>query len=77
MLGYSRNTLPVILLSLLTSLAGSVSVARADTKSRFDLSAEPLDQALRDFAAQAKFNISYEPSVVLGLRTATIKGDFS
>jgi hypothetical protein len=42
-------------------------VHAAEDKSRFDLPAEPLGKALRDFAVQANCNISYEPALVLGL----------
>ena len=53
-------------------------MAHADTgiKARFDLPAEPLGSALRDFAIQAHCNISFEPSVVAGLQAPAIKGDF-
>jgi hypothetical protein len=49
----------MMLLSL--TLCTSPCLARPDNKSRFDLPAEPLGKALRDFAVQAKCNISYEP----------------
>jgi outer membrane receptor protein involved in Fe transport len=50
----------------------------ADTNimSRFDLPAEPLDKALRDFAIQAHCNVSYVPSLVVGLQAPAIKGEF-
>jgi iron complex outermembrane recepter protein len=53
-------------------------MAHADTgiKARFDLPAESLGKALRDFALQAHCNISFEPSVVAGLQAPAIKGDF-
>jgi iron complex outermembrane receptor protein len=64
-------------LNVSTSLAGSTSPAGAEIKSRFDLPAEPLDKALRDFAVQANCNISYEPSIVAGLHAPAIKGEFT
>src|SRR5579863_7387255 len=64
-------------LSSSTSLAESTSAARAEIKSRFDLPAEPMDKALRDFALQANCNISYEPSLVAGLKAPAIKGEFT
>jgi len=36
-----------------------------------------LDKALRDFAVQANRNISYEPSIVAGLRAPAISGKFT
>jgi hypothetical protein len=36
-----------------------------------------MDKALRDFAVQANRNISYEPSIVAGLQTPAIKGEFT
>jgi iron complex outermembrane recepter protein len=53
------------------------TLAASDLKSRFDLPAEPLAQALRDFAIQANCNISYEPSVVADLQAPAIKGEFT
>lgn len=65
---------------ILTSVflsASFVSHADAEIKTHFDLPAEALDKALRDFAVQAHCNVSYEPSVVAGLRAPVIKGDFT
>jgi outer membrane receptor protein involved in Fe transport len=53
------------------------ATAGAAVKARFDLPAESLDKALRDFALQAQCNISYEPSLVAGLRAPTINGEFT
>jgi iron complex outermembrane recepter protein len=53
------------------------SLSAAEVKSRFDLPAEPLAQALRDFAVQANCNISYEPSAVADLQAPAIKGEFT
>jgi iron complex outermembrane recepter protein len=55
----------------------SPCLARADNTSRFDLPAEPMDKALRDFAVQAKCNISYKPGLVAGLGAPAIKGDYT
>ncbi len=49
----------------------------AETRWRFDLPAESLDKALRDIATQANGNSSYEPSVVVGLRAPTVKGELT
>jgi len=59
-----------------TSPASETPSASSETKSHFDLPAESLDKALRDFAAQANCNISYEPAIVAGLQAPAIKGDF-
>jgi outer membrane receptor protein involved in Fe transport len=59
-----------------TSPAGALPAAGAEIKSHFDLPAEPLDKSLRDFALQAHINISYEPSIVAGLRAPAINGEF-
>src|SRR5258708_16903524 len=60
-----------------TSLAGETAPTRSEIKSHFDLPAESLDKALRDFAAQANCNISYEPAIVAGLQAPAIKGEFT
>jgi iron complex outermembrane recepter protein len=73
----------VLSLNVSTSFAdskspvGSATVVGSEIKSRFDLPAEPLDKALRDFAVQANCNISYEPSLVSGLQAPAIKGEFT
>src|SRR5579859_1031883 len=67
----------ILPLQISTSLATSMSSPNAEIKSRFDLPAEPLDKALRDFAVQANCNISYEPSIVAGLQAPAIKGEFT
>jgi iron complex outermembrane recepter protein len=53
------------------------SLAKSGIKARFDLPAESLDKALRDFALQANCNISYVPSAVAGLQAPAIKGEFT
>jgi iron complex outermembrane recepter protein len=57
--------------------AGSTSALGSDIKLHFDLPAGPMDKALRDFAVQADRNISYEPSIVAGLQTRGIDGEFT
>jgi iron complex outermembrane recepter protein len=52
------------------------SGARAE-KSRFDIPAEDLGKALRDFAIQANCNLSYDPASVEHLKAPAIKGDFT
>ena len=60
-----------------TSIASATSPACSEIRSRFDLPAESLDKALRDFAVQAKCNISYEPSIVAGLQAPAISGEYT
>jgi hypothetical protein len=60
----------------LLGITGLPCAARGDSPTRFDLPAEPLDQALRDFAVQARYNISYDPSIVRGLQAPAIKGNY-
>jgi iron complex outermembrane recepter protein len=60
-----------------TSPAASMPPVSSEIRSRFDLPAESLDRALRDFALQANCNISYEPSIVAGLQAPAISGDFT
>jgi iron complex outermembrane recepter protein len=50
--------------------------ARAE-KSRFDIPAEDLGKALRDFAIQANCNLSYEPASVEHLKAPAVKGEFT
>jgi iron complex outermembrane receptor protein len=59
------------------SPAGEAPSAASEIKSHFDLPAESLDKSLRDFAVQAKCNISYEPAIVAGHQTPAINGEFS
>lgn len=48
----------------------------ADAKLHFDLPAQPMDRALRDFALQAGCNISFEPTLVVGLQAPVVKGEY-
>jgi iron complex outermembrane receptor protein len=59
------------------SLASETPPTRSEIISHFDLPAESLDKALRDFAAQANCNISYEPAIVTGLQAPAVKGEFT
>lgn len=58
------------------ALGASTSFA-ADSASRFDLPAESLDKALRDFAIQMHCQISYEPALVAGLQAPEIRGEYT
>jgi len=60
-----------------TSAAGATSSLGLDIKVHFDLAAGPLGKVLREFAVQANRNISYEPSIVDGLQSPAIKGEFT
>jgi len=60
-----------------TAAANSTPTLASNIKVHFDLPAGPMDKALRDFAVQANRNISYEPSIVAGLRAPAIKGEFT
>jgi iron complex outermembrane recepter protein len=51
--------------------------ARADAKARFDIPAEDLGKALRDFAIQANYNLSYDPTSVQHLKAPAVKGEFT
>ncbi len=59
------------------SAAGATAALASDIKSHFNVAAGPLDKALREFAVQANRNISYEPSIVAGLQSPAIKGEFT
>jgi outer membrane receptor protein involved in Fe transport len=74
----SRVGFPLlIVLNALLTLGASIAFAAADSKSHFDLPAEPLDKALQDFAIQVHYQISYEPSLVAGIRAPALKGEFT
>jgi iron complex outermembrane recepter protein len=60
-----------------TSAASATPALGSNIKSHFNLAAGPLDKALRDFAVQASRNISYEPSIVVGLQAPAIKGEYT
>jgi iron complex outermembrane receptor protein len=67
-------------LALILPLAAPAAAdtnARAETKARFDIPAEDLGKALRDFAIQANCNLSYDPSSVQHLKAPAIKGEFT
>jgi iron complex outermembrane recepter protein len=66
-----------LIAAILFSFAIQDSLAKSEIKARFDLPAESLDKALRDFALQANCNISYVPSAVAGLQAPAIKGEFT
>ena len=55
----------------------SLSAAANDSKSRFDIPAEDLGKALRDFAIQANCNLSYDPASVKHLQAPAIKGEYT
>jgi iron complex outermembrane recepter protein len=63
--------------ALAATTAASGTGPRADSKSRFDIPAEDLGKALRDFAIQANCNLSYDPASVQHLKAPAIKGDFT
>jgi outer membrane receptor protein involved in Fe transport len=65
------------LLPLTATATTTNADARADQKSRFDIPAEDLAKALRDFAIQANCNLSYDPQVVRHLKAPALKGDYT
>lgn len=68
----------VVLSFVLALLPLSVAYAfAADSAARFDLPAESLDKALRDFAIQMHCQISYEPELVAGLNAPEIRGEYT
>ena len=73
----SQELLSRAILVAVLSIGLLASLSAAEVKSRFDLPAEPLAQALRDFAIQANCNISYDPSAVGDLQAPAIKGEFT
>lgn len=66
-----------LFLPLAALAAATGTTARADAKARFDIPAEDLGQALRDFAIQANCNLSYDPASVQHLKAPAIKGEFT
>jgi iron complex outermembrane receptor protein len=66
-----------LLLPLAAPAAATGSTALADTKARFDIPAEDLGKALRDFAIQANCNLSYDPTSVQHLKAPAVKGEFT
>lgn len=70
-------TISLALLLPLAAPAAADTNARADTKARFDIPAEDLGKALRDFAIQANCNLSYDPTSVQHLKAPAIKGEFT
>ncbi|HMI75393.1 MAG TPA: STN domain-containing protein, partial [Steroidobacteraceae bacterium] len=70
-------TLFALFLSPLAEPAATTGTGARAEKSRFDIPAEDLGKALRDFAIQAKCNLSYDPASVEHLKAPAIKGDFT
>jgi iron complex outermembrane receptor protein len=70
-------TFSLALLLPLAAPAAADTIARADTKARFDIPAEDLGKALRDFAIQANCNLSYDPTSVQHLKAPAVKGEFT
>jgi iron complex outermembrane recepter protein len=70
-------TLFAFFLSPLAEPAAATGTGARVEKSRFDIPAEDLGKALRDFAIQAKCNLSYDPASVEHLKAPAIKGDFT
>src|SRR5580704_17747570 len=64
-------------LALAVALLLSLPASPAELKSRFDIPAEDLGKALRDFAVQANCNLSYDPASIKHLQAPAIKGDFT
>jgi iron complex outermembrane receptor protein len=60
-----------------TTTEATTASMRVDSKSRFDIPAEDLGKALRDFAIQANYNLSYDPASVRHLQAPAIKGDYT
>jgi outer membrane receptor protein involved in Fe transport len=63
--------------ALLASPLCAPAAANSTDKSRFDIPAEDLGKALRDFAIQANCNLSYDPASVKHLQAPAIKGDYT
>jgi iron complex outermembrane receptor protein len=70
-------TLFALFLSPLAQPAATTGANARTEKSRFDIPAEDLGKALRDFAIQAKCNLSYDPASVAHLKAPAVKGDFT
>jgi outer membrane receptor protein involved in Fe transport len=66
-----------LLLSPLAAPAATTGTGASAEKSRFDIPAEDLGKALRDFAIQANCNLSYDPASVEHLKAPAIKGEFT
>jgi iron complex outermembrane receptor protein len=70
-------TLFALFLSPLAQPAATTGASARAEKSRFDIPAEDLGKALRDFAIQANCNLSYDPASVEHLKAPAIKGEFT
>lgn len=70
-------TFSLALLLPLAAPAAADTNVRADAKARFDIPAEDLGKALRDFAIQANYNLSYDPTSVQHLKAPAVKGEFT
>jgi iron complex outermembrane recepter protein len=72
-----KSAAAIALIAGLAVLNAEPANALSGSKSRFDIPAEDLGKALRDFAIQASCNISYDPASVEHLRAPAIKGEFT
>jgi iron complex outermembrane receptor protein len=66
-----------LLVSPLAQPAASTGSAAHAEKAHFDIPAEDLGKALRDFAIQANCNVSYDPASVDHLKAPGLKGEFT
>lgn len=67
----------LIAFTLAAGLFGPPANAAAGVQAHFDIPAEDLGKALRDFALQANCNVSYDPASVKNLQAPAVKGNFA
>jgi iron complex outermembrane receptor protein len=72
-----RSAAAIALVATFVVLNTEPANALTSSKLSFDIPAEDLGKALRDFAVQASCNISYDPTSVEHLHAPAIKGDFT
>jgi iron complex outermembrane receptor protein len=72
-----KSAAAIALIAGLALLNAEPANALSGSKSRFDIPAEDLGKALRDFAIQASCNISYDPASVEHLLAPAVKGEFT
>lgn len=74
----SSRIIAFVAFIVITQVLVATSRADSNDKAHFDIPAEALDKALREFAVQANCNIAYEPTMLTtGVLTPVVKGEYT
>lgn len=71
------RTLALSLLILASATTGALARADGDAQRAFDIPAQPLAQALKQFADQTGLQLAFETALTTGRTSPEVKGEFS